>query len=337
MIMKVTETPLIQQYREMKKKHPDAVLLFRVGDFYETFANDAVAASEILGITLTRRMNGSANSIELAGFPHHALDTYLPKLIRAGKRVAICEQLEDPKLSKKLVKRGITELVTPANQTKLPNGLIIGSKVEVGACGIHDANGRFKIHNGKVGIFLSENKKWYFAPLILSPEDEERYRLYTELSWKYSEWIWIDEYQEEKLPEYYEEMKALYQEFVSKYGFLNAPENESFILLDRYADNLDILEKKVVGKDGSISYIPGDGFEEIESSIKHNKTLFDFSSLISIFSVFMEILNKLTIFGEISRKTQEIRNLAKKLDISPKRAFEECNSMYQPYQPSLFD
>lgn len=335
--MKVTETPLIQQYREMKKKHPDAVLLFRVGDFYETFANDAVAASEILGITLTRRMNGSANSIELAGFPHHALDTYLPKLIRAGKRVAICEQLEDPKLSKKLVKRGITELVTPANQTKLPNGLIIGSKVEVGACGIHDANGRFKIHNGKVGIFLSENKKWYFAPLILSPEDEERYRLYTELSWKYSEWIWIDEYQEEKLPEYYEEMKALYQEFVSKYGFLNAPENESFILLDRYADNLDILEKKVVGKDGSISYIPGDGFEEIESSIKHNKTLFDFSSLISIFSVFMEILNKLTIFGEISRKTQEIRNLAKKLDISPKRAFEECNSMYQPYQPSLFD
>ena len=103
----------MSQYAEMKKKHPDAVLLFRVGDFYETFSEDAITASEILGITLTRRANGKAAYVELAGFPHHALDTYLPKLIRAGKRVAICEQLEDPKLTKKLVKRGITELVTP--------------------------------------------------------------------------------------------------------------------------------------------------------------------------------------------------------------------------------
>ncbi|MEZ3590234.1 MAG: DNA mismatch repair protein MutS [Muribaculaceae bacterium] len=110
---KIVETPLMKQYIEMKQKHPDAVLLFRVGDFYETFSDDAISASEILGITLTRRANGSAQYVELAGFPHHALDTYLPKLVRAGKRVAICEQLEDPKLTKKLVKRGITELVTP--------------------------------------------------------------------------------------------------------------------------------------------------------------------------------------------------------------------------------
>ena len=103
----------MKQYIEMKGKHPDAILLFRVGDFYETFSDDAIAASEILGITLTRRANGAAQFVELAGFPHHALDTYLPKLIRAGKRVAICEQLEDPKLTKKLVNRGITELVTP--------------------------------------------------------------------------------------------------------------------------------------------------------------------------------------------------------------------------------
>ena len=109
----VVETPLMKQYFEMKAKHPDAVLLFRVGDFYETYCEDAIAASEILGITLTRRANGAAKSIEMAGFPHHALDTYLPKLVRAGKRVAICEQLEDPKLTKKLMKRGITELVTP--------------------------------------------------------------------------------------------------------------------------------------------------------------------------------------------------------------------------------
>lgn len=113
MAKKVVETPLMKQYFEMKEKHPDAVLLFRVGDFYETFCDDAITASEILGITLTRRANGAASSIELAGFPHHALDTYLPRLVRAGKRVAICEQLEDPKLTKKLVKRGITELVTP--------------------------------------------------------------------------------------------------------------------------------------------------------------------------------------------------------------------------------
>ncbi|MCH5230449.1 MAG: DNA mismatch repair protein MutS [Muribaculaceae bacterium] len=105
------------QYMEMKRKHPDAILLFRVGDFYETFSDDAIAASEILGITLTRRANGKAQSVELAGFPHHALDSYLPKLVRAGRRVAICEQLEDPKLTKKLVKRGITEMVTPGVNT----------------------------------------------------------------------------------------------------------------------------------------------------------------------------------------------------------------------------
>ena len=113
MAKKIAETPLMKQYLEMKQRHPDAVLLFRVGDFYETFSDDAITASEILGITLTKRANGAAMSVELAGFPHHALDTYLPKLVRAGKRVAICEQLEDPKLTKKLVKRGITELVTP--------------------------------------------------------------------------------------------------------------------------------------------------------------------------------------------------------------------------------
>jgi DNA mismatch repair protein MutS len=105
---RVTDTPLIAQYHEMKRKHPDAILLFRVGDFYETFAEDAQLASEILKITLTRRCGSTkANPVYLAGFPQHALDTYLPKLVRAGKRVAICEQLEDPKVSKNLVKRGV--------------------------------------------------------------------------------------------------------------------------------------------------------------------------------------------------------------------------------------
>lgn len=109
----VKETPLMKQYNEIKAKYPDAILLFRVGDFYETFGEDAIKASQILGITLTKRANGSASHIELAGFPHHSVDTYLPKLVRAGYRVAICDQLEDPKLTKTIVKRGITELVTP--------------------------------------------------------------------------------------------------------------------------------------------------------------------------------------------------------------------------------
>ena len=114
----LTNTPLMQQYQEMKKKHPDAILLFRVGDFYEIFGKDAVTASEVLGITLTRRANGRDNYIELAGFPHHALDTYLPKLVRAGKRVAICEQLEDPKL-KKTPKQKVVETVTPNQPPKV--------------------------------------------------------------------------------------------------------------------------------------------------------------------------------------------------------------------------
>jgi len=114
-------TPMMQQFFDLKKKHPDAVLLFRCGDFYETYCEDAVIASRILGITLTKRNNGYNKGDEMAGFPHHALDTYLPKLIRAGKRVAICDQLEDPKLTKKLVKRGITELVTP--------GVVMGDNV----------------------------------------------------------------------------------------------------------------------------------------------------------------------------------------------------------------
>src|SRR5574343_794063 len=111
------DTPLMQQHRAIKQKYPDAVLLFRVGDFYETFGEDAIVASKVLGITLTRRNNGAAASSELAGFPHHSLDTYLHKLVKAGYRVAICDQLEDPKQVKGIVKRGVTELVTPGIAT----------------------------------------------------------------------------------------------------------------------------------------------------------------------------------------------------------------------------
>ena len=129
----IADTPLMRQYNEIKSEHPDAILLFRVGDFYETFSEDAIIAAEILGITLTRRANGAAQYVELAGFPHHALDTYLPKLVRAGKRVAICDQLEDPKKTKTLVKRGITELVTPG----FINDNILNHKENNFLCAIH--------------------------------------------------------------------------------------------------------------------------------------------------------------------------------------------------------
>src|SRR5690554_2632038 len=127
---------MMKQYIEIKKKHPDAILLFRVGDFYETFSDDAIETSEILGITLTRRANGAAQFVELAGFPHHALDTYLPKLVRGGKRVAICDQLEDPKLTKNLVKRGVTELVTPGVSI---NDTILNHKENNFLCALHIA------------------------------------------------------------------------------------------------------------------------------------------------------------------------------------------------------
>ncbi len=136
---KIAETPMMKQFIEIKTKHPDAILLFRVGDFYETFSDDAIIASEILGITLTRRANGSAQYVELAGFPHHALDTYLPKLVRAGKRVAICDQLEDPKQTKTLVKRGITELVTPGVSI---NDTILNHKENNFLCAIYSPNNK---------------------------------------------------------------------------------------------------------------------------------------------------------------------------------------------------
>ena len=135
-------TPMMKQFLDLKAKHPDAVMLFRCGDSYETYSTDAVVAAEILGITLTKRANGKGKTVEMAGFPHHALDTYLPKLVRAGKRVAICDQLEDPKMTKKLVKRGITELVTPGvsiNDNILnyrENNFLAAVHFGKGACGV---------------------------------------------------------------------------------------------------------------------------------------------------------------------------------------------------------
>lgn len=160
------ETPLMAQYNAIKSKHPTALLLFRVGDFYETFGEDAIKASKILGIVLTQRKNGSASHVELAGFPHHSLEVYLPKLVRAGERVAICDQLEDPKLTKTIVKRGITELVTPgisfsdqildSNSNNFLASLHF-SKSDVGAAFLDVSTGEF---------YVAQGPKYYIEKLV---------------------------------------------------------------------------------------------------------------------------------------------------------------------------
>ena len=208
---KYVETPLMKQYYSIKAVHPDAILLFRVGDFYETFGDDAIKASGILGITLTRRANGAATYVELAGFPYHAIDTYLPKLVRAGERVAICEQLEDPKLVKGLVKRGVIELVTPgivlgdnilANKENNYIASIYFGRRTTGAAFLDISTGEF---------YAAEGTDAYIDKLIsnLAPKEviyqrgyEDRFteafgsRLYT---YRLDEWVFSEEVNREKL------------------------------------------------------------------------------------------------------------------------------------------
>src|ERR1700712_961858 len=155
MAKSVGETPLMQQHRAIKARYPDAILLFRVGDFYETFGQDAINTARVLCITLTKRNNGGIGDNELAGFPHHALDTYLHKLVKGGYRVAICDQLEDPKQAKGIVKRGVTELVTPGVAT---NDKLLEHGSNNFLCSIHFAD------NGQFGIaFLDISTGEFFA------------------------------------------------------------------------------------------------------------------------------------------------------------------------------
>ena len=169
-----TETPLMQQHNAIKARYPDAILLFRVGDFYETFGQDAVKASSVLGITLTKRNNGDENSSQLAGFPHHALDTYLHKLVKAGYRVAICDQLEDPKQAKGIVKRGVTELVTPGvatndkmlehNSNNFLAALHFAEENKIGIAFLDISTGEF---------FVAEGDKEYADKLLQSLQPAE--------------------------------------------------------------------------------------------------------------------------------------------------------------------
>lgn len=208
---KYVETPLMKQYYSIKAVHPDAVLLFRVGDFYETFGEDAIKASGILGITLTRRANGAASYVELAGFPYHAIDTYLPKLVRAGERVAICEQLEDPKLVKGLVKRGVIELVTPgvvmgdnilANKENTFLGSVFFGREKTGVAFLDISTGEF---------FVAEGDDNYVDKLIsnLSPKEIIYQRGYEDrfsdafgskhYTYRLDDWVFSEDINREKL------------------------------------------------------------------------------------------------------------------------------------------
>jgi DNA mismatch repair protein MutS len=210
------ETPLMKQYNQIKARHPQALLLFRVGDFYETFGEDAIKTSKILGIILTKRGAGSATEIELAGFPHHSLDTYLPKLVRAGLRVAICDQLEDPKLTKTIVKRGVTELVTPGVSF---NDQVLDQKKNNFLCAIHFDKNEHGISflDVSTGEFLvAQGNKEYIEKLIQGFEPTEilyqknRSKEYSELfsdrfhSFRLEDWVFAQDFAHDSLNKHFE-------------------------------------------------------------------------------------------------------------------------------------
>ena len=201
----------MKQYYTIKAKYPDAMLLFRVGDFYETFGEDAIRASSVLGIVLTRRANGSASFIELAGFPHHSLDTYLPRLVRAGMRVAICDQLEDPKLTKKIVKRGVTELVSPGvsyNDKILDHkknnflGSIHGDGKNFGIAFIDISTGEFLVAEGNASYIDKLIQNFNPCEIIFSKTNKKDYTdLYASRFYCFSldEWVYQEDYARETL------------------------------------------------------------------------------------------------------------------------------------------
>ncbi|HTN45023.1 MAG TPA: DNA mismatch repair protein MutS [Flavipsychrobacter sp.] len=213
---KVAETPLMKQHKEIKSRYPDAVLLFRVGDFYETFSEDALIASRVLGITLTKRANGSASSVELAGFPYHALDTYLHKLVKAGYRVAICDQLEDPKTVKGIVKRGVTELVTPgvASGDKLldnkSNNFLAAvylSEQQHGVSFLDISTGEFYVAQGNLDYIDKLLQSFQPSEIILSKSQQKKFKELVDnktYTFPLDEWIFQEQYGKDILLQHFE-------------------------------------------------------------------------------------------------------------------------------------
>ena len=275
---KYVETPLMKQYYSVKTKHPDAILLFRVGDFYETYGEDAIKASEILGITLTRRANGSASSVEMAGFPYHALDTYLPRLVRAGQRVAICEQLEDPKLTKKIVKRGITELITPGvslNENVLnnkENNFLAAVHIEKKTAGVSFldiSTGEFFVAEGTIEdvdqllnnfqpkeVLFEKNKKDLFIESFGT-------KFYT---YKLDDWIFTSEAAHDRL------LKQFETNSLKGFGVQNMP--LGIIAAGAILYYLDITKHDQLGHITNLSRIEGDRYVWIDKFTIRNLELF---------------------------------------------------------------
>ena len=275
---KYVETPLMKQYYSIKAVHPDAILLFRVGDFYETFGEDAIKASGILGITLTRRANGSATYVELAGFPYHAIDTYLPKLVRAGERVAICEQLEDPKQVRGLVKRGVIELVTPgvvlgdnilANKENAFLASVYFGRQTTGVAFLDISTGEF---------YVAEGSESYIDKLIsnLAPKEviyqrgyEDRFsdafgsKLYT---YRLDEWVFSEEVNREKL------CKQFGTQSLKGFGIDHISAGISAAGAILYY--LEFTEHKEIGHIASISRIDQDDYVWIDKFTIRNLELF---------------------------------------------------------------
>lgn len=275
---KIVETPLMKQYYQVKSKHPDAILLFRVGDFYETFSEDAIQTSRILGITLTRRANGSASFVELAGFPFHALDTYLPKLVRAGQRVAICEQLEDPSKTKTIVKRGVTELVTPGvslSDTILNNrennflAAVHFSSHAIGVAFLDISTGEFLVGEGSIDYIDKLISGFRPKEVLFDRNKEKLFKdsfsngLYT---YKLDDWIFTTEAANDKLLQHFET--------TSLKGFGIDIYPQAIIAAGAVLHYLDITEHKQIQHIRSISRIEQDEFVWLDRFTIRNLELF---------------------------------------------------------------
>jgi DNA mismatch repair protein MutS len=275
---KYVETPLMKQYYGVKAKHPDAILLFRVGDFYETFGEDAIKASGILGITLTRRANGSASFVELAGFPYHALDTYLPRLVRAGQRVAICEQLEDPKLAKKIVKRGITELVTPGvslNENVLThkeNNFLAAVHIDkkiAGVAFLDISTGEFLVSEGTIEYIDQMLNNFQPKEVLYEKRNKEIFiesfgtRFYT---FRLDEWIFTEEAAGDRL------LKQFETASLKGFGINNMP--YGIIAAGAILHYLDITQHEQLGHITKISRIDEERYVWLDKFTIRNLELF---------------------------------------------------------------
>ena len=277
--MAKTETPMMKQYNQMKGKHPDAILLFRCGDFYETYSSDAVKAAGILGITLTRRSAGTPNETEMAGFPYHALDTYLPKLVRAGQRVAICEQLEDPSKTKTLVKRGITELVTPGvslSESILENrennfvaAVDFGQHI-VGVAFLYISTGEFLVAEGATDYVEKLINSFQPKELLYDRTKSDLFKQYfykeNLCSSKLDDWIFTTESAHDKLLAQFETTS------LKGFGIDEMP--SAVIAAGAILYYLDITEHKLTGHIRNIARIDRDTFVWLDKFTIRNLELF---------------------------------------------------------------